>query len=131
MPPAEPVTFNDSVPAALSKDFARSQSDLAGLRRRAVTYALHLRATNLATVLRKAAELKQPRPQKALDELLVALKASLANHLEELAGQKDKDWPEMRQAIELLGKNPDAFLGKYLMEEPDRASRSIWSITSR
>jgi hypothetical protein len=121
------------VPQALSKDFAKSLADTAGLRRRAVTYSLHLRETNLATVLRKAAELKQPRPQKSVDELRTALTADLENYRAEMAaaGQPNADWAEMRAAIELLEKSPDEFLQKYLKEEPDRASKSVWSITSR
>jgi len=66
-----------------------------------------------------------------VDELLAAMKADLDNHLAELAWQKGKDWPEMRQAIDLLEKNPDEFLQKYLKEDPDQASKSVWSITSR
>jgi hypothetical protein len=123
--------FQKSVPAELSGDFGKSLSDLAGLRRRAVTYALHLRETNLATVLRKAAELKLPRPQKAVDELRAALKVDQENHQAELAGRKGETWVEMQQAIDLLDSDVDAFLNKYLKEAPDQASKGVWSITSR
>ena len=124
-------TFRDKVPEPLRPDFAKSQSDLAGLRRRAVTYALHCRATNLATVLRKASEMNLPLPQKSVDELRQTLRADLENHLAELGGRKGADWPEMRQAIALLDKDPAVFLQTYLKEEPDQTSRSVWSITSR
>ena len=127
--------FQESVPAVLSGDFARNLRDLAGLRRRAVAYALHLRETNLATVLRKAAELKLPLPQKSLDELLAALQADLENHRAELAaplaGQPLENWNEMEQAIALLQKNPDEFLQKFLKEDPDQMSRGYFSVTSR
>jgi hypothetical protein len=125
----------DSVPAGLSADFARNLRDLAGLHRRAMAYALHLRETNLATILRKAAELKLPRPQKSVDELLAALEVDLENHRAELAapleGQKPGSWGEMEQAIALLQKNPDEFLQKYLLEAPDQMSRGYFSVTSR
>jgi len=127
--------FADSVPAPLAGDFKRNLADLAGLRRRAVAYTLHLRETNLATVLRKAAELKQPRPRKSVDELLAALKADLENHRAEMAaplpGQKVRRWQEMEQAIALLQQNPDEFLQKFLVEETDKHSKGSFSVTSR
>src|ERR1019366_2177648 len=121
--------FKDSVPAPLAGDFKKNLTDLAGLRRRALAYAFHLRETNLATVLRKAAELKQPRPQKSVDELLAALKADLENHRSEMAapsaGQNVRRWREMEQAIALLQQNPDEYLKKFLVEDPDKHSKGI------
>jgi hypothetical protein len=110
-------------------------ADLAGLRRRALAYALHLREANLTTVLRKAAELKQPRPQKSVDELFAALKADLENHRAEMAaqlpGQKVRPWPEMKKAIALLEQNPEEFLQKFLAEAPHKVSKGGASLTSR
>ena len=122
-----------SIPASLASDFNKNLVDLAGLRRRAVTYALHLRETNLATILRKADELKLPRPQKTVDELLAALHADFENHRAELAaaGQANDQWPEMQQAIALLKKDPEAFLQEFMKEDADRTSKGVWSITSR
>jgi hypothetical protein len=127
--------FGDFVPAPLAGAFKRNMADLAGLRRRALAYALHLRETNLATVLRKAAELKQPRPQKSVDELLAALKADQENHRSETAtptaGQNVRRWREMEQAIALLQQNPDEFLKQFLVEDLDKHSKGIFSVTSR
>ena len=127
--------FADSVPAPLAGAFKRNLADLAGLRRRALAYALHLRETNLATVLRKALELKQSRPQNSVDELLAALKADLENHRAEMAaaplGQTVHQWPEMEEAIALLRQNPDEFLQRFLKEAPDQNSKGIFSATSR
>jgi hypothetical protein len=127
--------FKSSVPTPLAGAFAKNLVDLAGLRRRAVTYALHLRETNLATILRKSAELKLPRPQKNVDELLAALKADLENHRAEVTatGQSPLGdvWPEMTAAIALLENSPDEFLKKYLAVGPDQTSKGVWSITSR
>jgi hypothetical protein len=125
--------FKHSVPPSLSGDFNKNLVDLAGLRRRAVTYALHLRETNLATILRKADALKLPRPQKTVDELLACLHTDLENHRAELAvaGRENEHWPEMQQAIDLLKKDPGAFLQSFLKEDPDRTSKGVWSITSR
>jgi hypothetical protein len=127
--------FADSVPAPLAGAFKRTLADLAGLRRRALAYALHLRETNLAIVLRKAAELKQSRPQKSADELLAVLKTDLENHQAEMAaplpGQKVGRWQEMEQAIALLQQNPDEFLQRFFKEDPDKHSKGIFSETSR
>jgi hypothetical protein len=127
--------FKDSVPAPLAADVRANLADLAGLRRRAMAYALHLRETNLATVLRKAAELKLDRPQKSVDDLLVALKADLENHRAEIAaaapGQKVRSWRDMEEAIASLEQNPDEFLQKFLKEDPDKHSKGIFSVTSR
>jgi hypothetical protein len=125
--------FKDSVPASLRSDFDKNLADLAGLRRRAVTYALHLRETNLATILRKADEMKLPRPQKTVDELLAALHADYENHRAELAaaGRPNGQWPEMQQAVALLKKDPEAFLREFMKVDPDQTSKGVWSITSR
>jgi hypothetical protein len=132
---ARGAQVKDSVPAPLAADFKRNLADLAGLRRRALAYALHLRETNLAAVLRKAADLKLPRPQKAVDELLAALQADRENHRAEMAaalpGQKVRRWPEMEQAITLLQQNPDEFLQKFFQEDPNRTSKGPFSVTSR
>ena len=125
--------FKNSVPTSLRGDFNKNLVDLAGLRRRAVTYALHLRETNLATILRKAAVMKLPRPQKDVDELLAVLQADLENHRAEFAaiGQENKQWPEMQRAIAVLEKDPEAFLNEFMKEDPDQTSKGVWSITSR
>jgi hypothetical protein len=125
--------LKNSIPTPLASDFNKNLVDLAGLRRRAVTYALHLRETNLAAILRKADELKLPRPQKTVDELLAAFHADDENHRAELAaaGQANGQWPEMQQAVALLKKDPKAFLQEFMKVEPDRTSKGVWSITSR
>jgi len=127
--------FKNSVPSSLTGDFTQNLTDLAGLRRRALAYALHLRETNLATILRQAVEMKVPRPQKSVDELLAALEADLENNRAEIAGAFNekaiKPWSEMEQAIALLKQSPDEFLQKYLKEDPDRISKGYFSATSR
>lgn len=123
------------IPPALAADFAKTLADLGGLRRHALAYVFHLRETNLATVLRKAAELKQPRPQKSVDELTALLKADLKNYRAEMAtlpaGEKSVEWDEMNQAIALLSQNPDEFLKKFFKQDPDKISKGHNSATSR
>jgi hypothetical protein len=127
--------FKNSVPPKLAGDFAKNRADLAGLRRRAIAYALHLRETNLANTLRKAAELKLPRPQKTVAELLAACQSDQENYRAEMAaagnGQSIPPWTEMTQAIALLQDSPDKFLEKYFTETPNTASKGVFSATSR
>ncbi|MCX6878375.1 MAG: hypothetical protein NTW21_31870, partial [Verrucomicrobia bacterium] len=122
------------VPESLRDAYSKNLSDLASLRRHALAYAFHLRETNLATVLRKAVELKQPLPPKSVAELQAMLKADLENHCAEIApGSKETKgiWQEMDQAIILLGENPDAFLNKYFTVTANKESKGIFSATSR
>jgi hypothetical protein len=125
----------EAVPEPLRADFGKNLADLAGLRRRALAYEYHLRETTLAIVLRKAAELKLPRPQKSVDELRAVLQADLENHRAEMAsplsGQHPTEWKDMEQAIELLEKSPEEFLMKFFKEVPDQASTGPFSVTSR
>lgn len=127
--------ISPALPESLRGEFAKNLADLGGLRRRALAYAFHLRETNLATVLRKAAELKQPFPQKTLAELSAVLEADLENHQAETASAtketQGQTWKEMEQAIVLLRGNPEEFLKFYFKEDADTNSKGIFSATSR
>jgi hypothetical protein len=48
-----------------------------------------------------------------------------------LPGQKALPWQDMEPAIALLQQNPDEFLQKFFMEDPDKHSKGIFSETSR
>ena len=129
---AQAEKFKGSIPSSLAGDFAKNLADVAGIRRRALAYAFHLRETNLATALRKAAEMKLPRPQRTVDELLTALKTDLENHRAEAAARKEnRPWPEMEQAIAALEQSPENFLQRFLKEDPDQRSKGFFSATSR
>ncbi len=129
------ASIQGSVPDELAHAFQLTMAETAAIRRRALAYAYHLRETNLATILRKAVELKLSTPQHSVDELLAVLRADQQNHLEERAaatsGQAVPDWPEMQQAIAALESDVDAFLAKFMTEEPLSASKGIFSVTSR
>ena len=117
------------------ESFTHNLIDLAAAKRRAYAYAYHLRETNLASILRKAAELNMPYPQRSVDELAATLEADRQNHLEEKAKTSHAanvpDWPEIDQAIALLKKDVGQFLDEYLKEGPIQASKGIFSVTSR
>lgn len=114
-----------SIPGELSAEFAKTLTDLAGLRRRAMAYVYHLRETNLAAILRQQQAAGQPLSARIVQDLEQALRADLAN------GTEEKVWPEMQEAIDLLGGNVGRFLETYLLEGPDKRSKGGFSVTSR
>ena len=128
----------DDVPQHLSQPFRANHSELAAFRRRAVAYACHLRETNLTALLRKAREQGQPASGKVLAELQTVMKTDLANVKAEHNGRGKSGnvsphgapWPEMDDALLLLQKDVDAFLGKYFRPAPDQHSRGLFSVTS-
>lgn len=132
-------SLEDVLPGSLAADFAQNLIDLGRLRRRTLAYVFHLRETNLATILRKAGEMKVPMPAKTRDELLATLRADLENHRAEmkepaLPGQELKPWDEMERAIAQLQQNAEGFLQNYLQETPagrDRHTKGHFSVTSR
>ena len=131
------------VPANLKLSFERTLLDLGRLRRRALAYALHLRETNLANILREYPGAGQPDRIQA--ELRQCLQQDLANYTAERQADQDAvglglfslvgtplgEWTEAESAVRLLDQSPDAFLKTYLLPAPDTASKGIFSVTSR
>jgi hypothetical protein len=110
------------VPADLRENFAANLAELEGLRVRALAYAFHIRASNLAMILRREREQARPYPPRLLDELGAVLRADQANMPE----------PQyLQEAIELFEQDVDAFLKKYLLVEENQASKGFFSLTSR
>lgn len=116
------------MPDNLASDFQKNIAELDGLRRRALAYAYHLRETNLAVVLRKQHETGQPPPGRIVLELASTLQDDLANCRAE---GDSEGCGEIQKALDLLGSNVDKFLQAYFREEPDRASKGYFSVTSR
>ena len=115
-----------SLPASPRKDFRDNLADLAGLRRRALAYACHLRETNLAGILRRLEEGGQPFPSRIVEELGEVLTADQDN-----CRSESLEWSEIQQAIELFQQDPRRFLKLYFLEELDRQSKGVFSVTSR
>lgn len=123
------------IPVKLAGDFDQILTAVTGVRRRALAYAYHIRETNLATVLRKATDLKIPMPQRSIDELLSVMEADLKNHNEEIMtvnkADSSREWEDMEQAIALLKQDVNLFLQKYLIVTEDAWSKGPNSVTSR
>lgn len=113
------------IPPDLSEHFEKTLADLAGLRCRTVAYAYHLRETSLAAILRSQQTQAQPYPPRVIGELQQVLAADLDNC------RQEKDWPEMRHAIDLLQHDLDAFLRSCFRDGPDERSKGSFSVTSR
>ena len=101
------------VPGPLTRDNEKTLADIAGMRRRTLASAYHLKETNLATDMRNAMTLKRDTKSMA-EELHRLMKTDLENYHEEMAVAKNlPDWKEMEQAIALLDKDVPLFLKKY------------------
>ena len=129
------------VPQPLAADFAQYQLDLSRLRRRALAYAYHLRATNLAFILRRQRQEGQAYRPRVREELVALLETDRANHQAEVRatladpmGQNSSvsaAWPEIDAAIGLLGTDVDRFVETYFLEGADEGSKGRFSVTSR
>ncbi|HNT36943.1 MAG TPA: hypothetical protein PKH07_18280, partial [bacterium] len=113
------------VPDTLSEDFNQTLTDLDGWRKRTLSYAYHLRETNLARMMRMHSEKGQEIPEKMLSEMRAILQADLEN--------QDGAEP-CRKALELLEKDLAEFLRTYfVVPEPatDPHSLGPFTLTSR
>jgi hypothetical protein len=130
------------VPEELENSFARNLVDLGRLQRRALAYAMHLRETNLAEMLRNY----PTAPAHILEELRSCLQADLANYEAECQAdqaaielgmlpicqhQTLPAWTEAEVALRTLEQDPAGFLETYLKEAPDTQSKGFFSATSR
>ncbi|MBE0698992.1 MAG: hypothetical protein IH586_18900, partial [Anaerolineaceae bacterium] len=110
------------IPADLRNHFVANLAELEGMRVRALAYAFHIRASNLARILRREREQGRAYPQRLLDELGDVLRADQANMPE----------PQYLQAaLDLSEEDVDAFLEKYLTPAENQASKGFFSLTSR
>jgi hypothetical protein len=118
------------IPDSLAARFEANLTDLAAFRRRALAYTYHLRETNLATVLRKAAHRGLLLSARA-EELLSVLRADRDNILDETSAGGVAEVSQFDDAIALLETDLRGFLARFLMETPGDGSRGCFSITSR
>jgi hypothetical protein len=112
-----------TVPANLSGGFRKNLEDLTKARSRALAYAYHLRETNLVGILRQALQKGETPPRRIVEDLEDTMKVDLKN----LKGA----WPEMKAALALLRRDLPQFLETFFLEEPNRASKGGFSVTSR
>ncbi len=136
------LRLQNTPPGELSDNFALNLLDLGRFHRRALTYGYHLRETNLATDLRSARrDHQQGLAEQLAGQLLAVMKADLENVCtENLAKVGDPtpqpaatvgSWPEMEAAMGLLQKDVEKFLHTYFSDAPDKASKGVFSVTSR
>lgn len=119
-------TILDRLPESRRKEFENTLADVRSICRRATAYACHLRETNLATMMRLCKTEERDIPAG----LIAQMRSVLTDDLASCLGEREA-WPEMQEAIALLDTDVNAFLRKFLLEEPDRASKGHFSVTSR
>ncbi len=110
------------IPPQFQADFAEGLRQLAGFRQRTLAYVYHLRETNLARMMRGLRERGASVPDRMRQEMTGVLKADQQNE-----GQAEP----IGEALALLASDQDAFLKKYFVVTGDRASKGIFSLTSR
>ncbi len=102
--------------------FRQNLEELAGLLARVRAYAYHIRASNLAAILRQV----RARGESAPERLVAELRAVL------LTDQANMGAPEpLEPAIQMLDRDLDAFLATYFCLEENQASKGVFSLTSR
>ena len=102
--------------------FRLNLDELGELLARTRAYAYHIRASNLASILRRVRASGESAPAHLVSDLKNVLTADQAN----------MGTPEpLEAAIQLLDENLDAFLATYFCLEENKASKGVFSLTSR
>jgi len=115
--------FKANIPGELRPVFLKNLAELDGFRRRALSYAYHIRETNLVFIMRYLRNKKKPIPEKIKKELLEILKKDMANQQSTIA---------CKPAIKLLNLSVDKFLAKYFkIGKKDLKSKGPYTVTSR
>jgi hypothetical protein len=136
------VPLQNNLPKEFSQSFALNLLDLGRFQRRALAYAYHLRETNLVTCLRAA---RNDAQQAVVQRLAKELQAVMAADLENVCKEKSAKvgdpnpatastagaWPEMEAALDLAQRDLQKFLDTIFGDAPDKASKGIFSATSR
>jgi hypothetical protein len=122
-------SIRDLIPEGIRDDFAAGLEEMEAWRRITLSYALHIRETNLTRILRRHLASGSPLPDRVLHELKETLTADIANQGEE---------EPCRSALSLLESDPEKFAQSLFCDADPaevlggwRWSGSIFSVTSR
>ncbi len=110
------------IPQHNQEAFSLNLEELQGFLQRTLAYIYHIRATNLAMIMRQKIHQGKEIPALQVEELLNVM----------VADQENQDQPEpLQSAIQLLKTNLRAFLDRYYTVEPNIVSKGYFSLTSR
>ncbi len=120
----EAIKLGKSVPGNIPGRFSFKQvlKDFIELRRRVLSYAYHIRETNLAFVIKQRLNEKKKVPVRVVNELKAVLKADMKN--------QGSDEPCL-SALRLLQADPAKFAEEYFAVGPDKGEKGGFSVTSR
>lgn len=111
------------VPVSLKADLDQAFEEVEEWRRRTLSYAYHLRETNLARMMR----LQLEREEAISDSMLSEMKSVLVNDM----ANQGTDEP-CKSALVLLNKSVNDFLAAYfVVSDTDTCSRGGFTVTSR
>ncbi len=103
--------------------FDQVLSDFIEFRRRVLSYAYHIRETNLTMIIRQCLDGKRKVPGRVLGELKSVLKADMENQ-----GNDEPCLP----ALKLLEADPAKFADRcFLVDEVGKGEKGGFSVTSR
>lgn len=114
----------EKIPEPLAETFRETLADWTRFRRCALSYASHLRETNLANVMRRRLATGQPLSARLTDEMISVLTADSLNR---------NDPSACDAAIAQFHDDPAAFLKRYFLPpeegEPDPGQKNdpAWS----
>jgi len=111
------------MPGSLKDAFAETLDEMRQWRRVALSYAFHIRESNLSAILRKSLEKGKALSKDALQELSCLLEKDAENQ---------SSPGECEKASKILEESPELFLKTYFLDsEADKASKGGFSMTSK
>jgi hypothetical protein len=112
----------ENVPKEFLTEFDMSTKELEGFRQRVLSYAYHIRETNLCNIMRRSIE----NTGKVNDANLSELRTILLKDQQNQGAENS-----IGQAIELLDRDYKKFLKTYFNESAPSGLRNVWTVTSQ
>ncbi len=101
----------------------KAQADLRRFRKAALSYALHMRETNVARLLREDAEAGRPLPPHLVSELRILLEKDLEN--QDGSGR-------VKEMLEQFNADPKAFVLEHLKPtDQNPREKGVFTLTTR
>ena len=111
------------IPENLLKDFDDGVRELKGFRQRVLSYAYHIRETNLVNIMRHSLQ----KWGMVKDENVQELKSLLIRDMQ----NQQTERKDMEDALQMLNNDLHRFLNTYFQETTVPGNYEVWTITSK
>lgn len=111
------------IPENLLKDFDDGVCELKGFRQRVLSYAYHIRETNLVNIMRHSLQ----KWGMVKDENVQELKSLLIRDMQ----NQQTERKDMEDALQMLNNDLHRFLNTYFQETTVPGNYEVWTITSK